>query len=279
MRLWLFSGASIVVAVVACSGSTSSPPTAQQACNDLATSICNGLETCYPYGLTVAYGNTSTCITRAALDCPSAITATGSGATAADVEACAQAYSGASCEALLNNGTPSACQIPGTLAAGSPCGSDVQCAGSNAYCKVATGSCGVCSTRAAGGGTCTAGNDCQPGLSCVTSGTTSTCVAPAAQGASCSATTPCQASLACINGTCGQPLAAGAACTQSADTCNGAQGYYCSPANVCAQVQIAAAGQPCGLSGSTITECSEGTCKTAAGTETGTVASATIALP
>jgi hypothetical protein len=272
MRLFLLWTATFVALAAACSGSTTTTTASpQEACTDLATSICNRLEACYPYAMTVAYGSTATCVTRAAIGCPSAVTATGSVATAADIEACAQAYSAATCDALLDNGAPAACQIAGTLAAGTPCGSDLQCAGSDGYCKPTTGSCGVCSSRAALGGACGANDDCQRGFVCATSATPATCVTPGAAGATCSTAQPCVASLACVNGTCGTPIAAGATCTPAAaDACDAPGGYYCSAAGVCTQVQTAAAGAACGESTTGITECAEGTCKPVTGTTMGT---------
>ena len=264
MRPNFFSAAALAAIVAACSSSSSVSP--QQACNDLGTSICNKLEACSPYGLGATYGDVTTCVTRSALSCPSAITATGSGATAANVEACAQAYASTSCADLLDKGTPSACAVQGTLPAGTPCGSDVQCSGSAGYCKFTSGSCGVCSTRSAAGGSCAASNDCQPGLTCqLGTGATGSCVTPGAQGAPCSPAQPCQASFVCLNAACSTPLAAGAACNPVTNGCNGAMGYYCSAASVCAQVQTSAAGGACGFSASGVTTCTKATCKVGTG--------------
>ena len=267
----LWSGAFVVVA---CSGSTTSSTSPQvstaQACTDLATEVCNKLEACYPYAVTLTYGSVTTCIARAGINCAASLTATGSTATAADVETCVQGYAATSCNELLGNQEPAACQLHGTLPPGTPCGSDLQCAGSNGYCKASTATCGVCSTRMAGGGACTENEDCQPGLVCSASGTTGSCVTPGAQGAACSATLPCQGPLVCVNGSCGTAPAAGEACSATPDDCDGSQGYYCSAAAICTQVQTAMAGQPCGVSTSGITVCAPGTCQTAPGTTTGT---------
>jgi hypothetical protein len=87
------------VTVLACSGAASnnSNVSPTQACSDLGNAICNKLNSCASFYVTLAYGSVSNCATRFGIDCPNTILATGSGATAANVEACAQAYSSASC--------------------------------------------------------------------------------------------------------------------------------------------------------------------------------------
>ena len=263
MRSNFLWSTSLLVVVIACSGSTSTTP--QQACTDVASSICNKLESCYPFDLALLYGDVATCTARAAIDCPAAIGAAGSVATAANLEACSQAYAAISCGDLVAQTRPPACEVPGTLAAGSPCGSDLQCAGSNGYCKVSTGTCGVCSTRSAAGGPCVSTPDCQSGLAC----SLGACVTPGAAGATCSATQPCEGDLACQNGVCDQPLAAGAKCGPTT-SCNALLGDYCAPSGVCTQAQSAAPGAACGLSTTGFTECAKGTCKMAVASTTGT---------
>jgi len=265
MRLsWASTAAAIVgIVTVACSGSTSSSnvsPT--QACNDLGNAICSKIESCAPFELQVVYGSTSACATRFALTCPDAIAASGSGATPAAVESCSQAYSSASCGDVLSGKTPSACQIYGTLTAGTVCGADQQCVGPDGYCKVAaTAVCGACGTTAAAGGACSANSDCQSGLTCPlpTGSTTGSCVAPGAAGATCDKLHPCASPLACLNTTCSQPVEAGQACDATAQNCDFTQGLFCNPTTkVCAQIGMAGAGAPCGFANGAYTVCNGG---------------------
>jgi hypothetical protein len=276
----LFSAAVAAAAVVACSGKGGSAVSPAQACSDLASAICNKLNSCAPFYVTLAYGSVSQCMTRAAIGCPNLISANGSGATAGDVEACAQAYPSASCADLESNTSPSACQIAGTLPAGSACGGDQQCAGPNGYCKIAASAvCGTCATQSAAGGACSTSDDCQVGLVCGTASgaTMGSCVSAGAAGAACSDAHPCQATLVCYNATCSAPVEAGGACDATAQNCDGTQGLFCNPTSkVCAQVQTAMSGAACGYSASsnTYTLCAnDGTCNGSTQTTQGTCGS------
>lgn len=265
-------------AVGACSGSTSSSNlSTTQACNNLGNTICNKLDSCAPFYVTLAYGSVSSCASRFALDCPDTISANGSGATASNVEACAQAYPSATCEDLESNGTPSACVIAGTLAAGSVCGANEQCVGPNGYCRIAaTAVCGTCSTESAAGAACTDNSDCQAGLVCGTAAgaAAGACVTPGAAGAMCDSGHPCQGGLVCYNTTCSAPVEAGGACDATAQNCDLPNGLYCNPTSkVCATAATAAAGGSCGYSASanTYTLCAgEASCNGATTTTAGT---------
>jgi hypothetical protein len=274
----LFCAAIIAAAFVACSGPAAGVGVSPaQACSDLSTSICTRLNACAPFYVTLAYGGVSQCTTRVAIGCPDTISANGSGATASDVEACAQAYPAASCAQLEANAPPPACQIAGTLAAGAVCGTSQQCAGPNGYCKIAsTAVCGACATQSAAGGPCTANGDCQAALVCgmAAVATMGACVSPGATGATCDPAHPCQQTLVCSKTTCSMPVQAGGACDPIAQNCDLTQGLFCHPmSKVCAQVQTGAAGGPCGFSASTntYTLCTSGaTCNGATSTKQGT---------
>lgn len=244
----------------ACSSSGSNNVSPTQACSDLATALCNREQACAPFDVQLVYGSVSTCITRAQINCPDAISATGSGTTAADIESCAQAVTSTSCSDLESNNAPSACIFAGTLTAGSVCGSDEQCVGPNGYCKVAAGAtCGACAAKAAAGGTCAGNDDCQAGLVCPSGG--GSCVAPGAAGATCSSAHPCTSPLVCVSTTCTQPAEAGQACQESADgqNCDVTQGVVCNTSTmVCSTIGTAAAGAPCGLINGGYTLCSGG---------------------
>ena len=281
ITLWLAAGAFALAACSSCSSGSSkgnpaestdggghdaaveAGPSADQACNDFATAACGRLQACAPFLVQLAYGDATTCAQRSALGCTPSLTASGSKVTPAQMESCAQAISAETCDESLDNAQPSACANLGTLAAGTACGAHSQC--QSGYCKNAVGTvCGTCTARAAAGAACTVDEDCTAGLLC----NQSACIAPAASKAPCSMTQPCTRSLTCIAGTCQTPLAVGAACSAATD-CDGAQGAYCNTqTKMCAQTQLAATGQPCGIVNSTVVACSGGdTCVNVMGTQ------------
>lgn len=233
--------------------------TADQACSDLATAGCGRLQACAPFALETIYGDATTCAQRAALACTPSLGASGSQITPEQVDSCAQAVTGETCDQAAGNTQPMACDVPGTLASGAACGSDAQC--QSGYCKIPLGSiCGTCTARASSGGACTADAECAAGLVCnPVSTTAATCVMPASSGQACSATQPCSRTLACIGGTCQTPLAAGATCSATPD-CNVAQGLYCDTQTTkkCTQTQTATAGQPCGIINGVAVACTAG---------------------
>ncbi|HEY8039035.1 MAG TPA: hypothetical protein VIF15_04545 [Polyangiaceae bacterium] len=272
MRI-LWALPAVLSAVLACSGTTTGGGggvSDAQACSDLAANICNQVASCAPFLVTVIYGDATTCASRFDATCPDTLAASGTGATASNVEACAQAYKAASCDDILSNNTPSACQIHGSLAAGQACGDDTQCAGDGGFCNVASGqACGVCGTRAAAGAACAANKACQVGLVCAlpTGATTGSCVAPGAQGATCDAGHPCKSLLTCFKGTCAQPMEAGQACDGVAQNCDYAKGLFCNPqTKVCATITTATGGGTCGYANGTYSVCTGGaTCQMGTG--------------
>jgi hypothetical protein len=228
-------------------------PSASQACNDFAASLCARLEACTPFALTVAYGDVGTCTTRSALLCTTALGAGGTLVTPTQMEGCAQAVAAETCDESMDNAQPSACAVPGSLADGTACGSHAQC--QSGYCKLSAGTlCGKCTPHAGAGAQCTVDPDCQATLVC----NSGTCIAPAQSGAACSATQPCLRTLTCIGGKCATPLAAGTACSAATD-CDASKGVYCNTqTKKCEQTQISAAGQPCGIVNASLAACSGG---------------------
>lgn len=227
-------------------------PSVTQACDDFATAVCSQLSKCTPFALQVAYGDMSTCQMRAAISCPSALGATGTKMTTSDLEQCVQAINAETCDEALDNPQPSACSIPGTVAAGGACGSDWQC--STGFCQLTAGTlCGTCASRAMpgmagpdGGRVCLVDAQCAATSVCNTAGD---CVTPGMKGATCSNTAPCLRTLACIGGTCATPLALGATCAAATD-CDGSKGLYCdlkATPHTCKQTGTAAAGGMCGV--------------------------------
>jgi hypothetical protein len=177
------------------------------------------------------------------------------------VSACLTAIAQAGC---LGNGFRMANQLckavlTGTLAAGAPCLSSDECAGTD-YCGSSTGELGdgcmgTCKSQLAAGAACDPNNDeCGPNLYC--DSTKKQCVAGAAVGASCSSTVFCQDALVCVGdvpasgttpevpGKCAQLGAAGAAC----DTDGACQtGLFCNTeaATPVCTARTAAAGGAC----------------------------------
>jgi hypothetical protein len=248
--------------------------TAFQACGVVVTSICDKLQLCAPYLLETEFGNVSTCYRRQKLTC-SSLLATGSGANISNLEACAAAYALATCDALVSNRSPAACNFQGSLAAGSSCVAPAQCSGSDMRCSIPAGQrCGVCAPRVAAGQGCAGDRDCQTGLVCAkqNNAATGACAVPGGQAAACDPSHPCLATLGCAaNNTCEPPLAAGAACT--AQNCNSLDGLYCDTrTGVCAQILAAGLGATCGVAANgTLTSCAAGAkCKMPDGSTTGT---------
>jgi hypothetical protein len=252
--------ATAVVATVACSSSSSGGSVSvSQACSDLSSAICTKLQSCDPFFFSVIYADTTTCANVSKGPCADAVNANGSGANASNVEACAQGYMSATCAQLETNNPPTACQVHGSLAAGTACGSGVQCSG-DSYCHIAANQvCGVCAALVGANGSCSQSSDCQRGLTCHTpsGSTTGTCVSPVAQGNACMAGGPaCQTPLACVAGTCQQPVGmAGQKCDTTAQNCDLTQGLVCGTAGTCEKIAIASPGQPCGLLSGTYTVC------------------------
>jgi hypothetical protein len=288
--LWLLAAAFAVAACSSCSSSSSGKassgsssgggsgsgsgsggvdaaveagPSATQACDDFATAFCSQLSKCSPFALTVNYGDMATCQMRAAIPCPSALSANGTKMTPSDLEACVAAINMESCDEALDNPQPSACSIAGTIAAGAACGSDWQC--STGFCQLTLGTlCGTCASRAMPGQTGPDGGpicavDAQCAAMTVCSG--GKCVSPGATGATCGmGSPPCLRTLTCIGGKCATPLALGAACTAATD-CDGSKGLYCDPkTKTCVQTQTAMAMQACNINPMTATliDCSAG---------------------
>jgi hypothetical protein len=258
-----------MASLAACSGSTSnstggdggseggSGVSAQQASTDAATAFCTRAQACAPAYITIGYGDAPTCATRLAKSILPAIGATGSTATPDIYEACATAIQQASCADLLGRHLPDVCKKAGTLADGTACGNDSQCA--NMRCKVAVNAvCGTCTSHAAVGASCGVDDDCVDGSKCISG----TCAAFGKQGDTCSASQPCSPDLACRSGACGAPGQIGDTCASLGD-CDVAHGVACDPTTKkCAQLNFAQTGGACGLVSGKLVVCQgpNGTC-------------------
>jgi Dickkopf N-terminal cysteine-rich region len=262
--------AAVLLVVAACSSSSSKSATADSACTDLASAICGKIDSCVHINLLRSYGDLAGCTSRFKPTCTSSFPAKGSGATADNVEACAQGYSAATCADLIAGKAVTGCDVHGTLAAGAACANSVQCSGQNSYCNIFAGqTCGVCATLAAAGGTCQVDTDCESGLLCGFASTANTgaCVAPGAAGAACDGPHPCGGGLACVNAVCSPRVGEGSACDPTVDNCDGTQALYCDQtSSLCKKVKTANAGEACGfLADGSLTLCTRSsTCQATA---------------
>jgi hypothetical protein len=182
------------LAGVACS---SSPPSATQACTDLAKAQCAQIAQCDGVTMGVEWGNDqSQCAASLSASCVATNSFFGHGATPSSVEACASAVRGQSC-ANYGESLP-ACQTPsGTLANGAPCSIDAQCAGGACYTPNPAQQCGTCTQKSPQpSGGCSYSTECAAGEICAYPGQ---CIKPGGVGAVCPGT-PCAPGLVCEGG-------------------------------------------------------------------------------
>src|SRR5215472_13668223 len=116
-------------------GSSGSGTTVDQACTDLASSLCNKIQACAPFLIALVWGDMATCLARESLACPALFNAPGTGITVSGAEACAPAYMAASCEDTVSNKTPAACAFYGSVATGGSCVENSQCSDGD-YCDL-----------------------------------------------------------------------------------------------------------------------------------------------
>lgn len=219
--------------------------------------------------------------------CSRALNAPGTTNMAAQVTACAQAVSAASCEAASDIN----CEFTGgTLDDGAACGEHYQCKGGSCETEANT-NCGKCAPRVAVGASCTRSSrcvegaeclvesgesgkcvtvkianagescanepdeivECDKGLYCAFGTAEPTCIAPGGAGASCESRAGCQADLKCIDGKCAAGLAEGAECTF--DECGA--GLGCGTDKKCARIIVAQAGEDCDA----LRRCARGSCR------------------
>lgn len=216
---------------------------AEQACTSLAQSHCARLRACAPGLYPMLRVDDATCISTTAKRCLLDQRATGSRLDATGTTACATALSAAACEDVIADRLPAACRPAGSLDAGKPCGTGLQC--QSGFCAGASdaGACGICAPPVQAGGACLAGK-CPSGLSC----RSNVCVASKKLGEACSATSQCGIGQVCDGHVCATARAAGELCALDAD-CNWLDGLYCSfGTSRCTKVSIAAVGESCGPS-------------------------------
>lgn len=246
--------------------SSSSSPSAEQACNDVAAARCQKMQECNPQGLVNTYGDLSTCESRQSATCVTNLAAPQTANSPAHTEACAQATPGQSCSDFALGNVPSACTPPaGPRAAGSACSVSAQCA--TAYCLISrTSACGVCAAQPVVGDSC-ANNGCGPGLVC--DNVTSRCAAPVIAGGACDDSSACAPGYTCIGNTettTGSCVALAAVVGASCDVadggtrCDGRQGLYCNvpEGRICAKVATASTTLECGTVDGGVIDCTNG---------------------
>lgn len=249
-----------VAALFGCSSAdteSSSGITREQACDEIASAICDQYEKCLPLLIDVGYGDVATCKTKTAAICPKTFDAPGTTANPQKTSTCATGLRILSCEALSTS-TPAACvPDPGTLADGAACSEDGQC--KSTWCpKNDDATCGKCTPLSTAGGACTdlgkkadgsVQTTCSRGLSCAAD----KCVKPSETNGSCSDAVPCALGLACFGGKCVVAGKAGAKCDPEGKTdpsCDFLQGVFCNQVTkVCQLFGQAKVGETCGLVG------------------------------
>jgi hypothetical protein len=249
-----------VLIAQACSGKSEPAPVSDdQAAADAANAFCSRVSACVPALTSLQWGDASTCTSKYKNVLLGTLHATGTSATPASLEACAQAIPGASCDDLLDRNLPDPCRAKaGSLMDGQACGDNSQCTGK--MCNIAPGKiCGVCSAPAAAGAACQSNEDCDYGLDCVGAAAMKVCTARAAAGQPCDGAHTCLPTLACKAGTCGTPDPADTACVAGKDTCDTAHGVFCNPiSSKCVKVTFAKPGGTCGIVSDGIVLCESG---------------------
>lgn len=271
-RMWTNRIAVAVVTMAAMApagcGDGTVATTPEQACAELASAYCSKLAACAPILVQVAFGDPTRCATRMQIECVPNLKLPGTGQTPAGYSTCAKAFGGVACADVFSANLPASClPQPGQLTDGMPCGDDSQC--KSTYC-IKNGDCGVCGQVAAEGKSC-ADTDCARGLDC---NAQDVCVKPGAKGAACDGDRPCGTGLSCFNSVCTEELKAGQACDPLGKTtpaCDSLTGVYCNAqTKVCTTVQLASAGQPCGIVGGAVAVCTAaGRCQRPSGSLSG----------
>ena len=168
------------------------PPTAEQACTHFSEVFCDALNTCASLFVQVWYGDGPTCRARTKLSCMTDRERHRDQPDARSIAACADAAKTATCQNLLANNLPAACDpVPGPTVDGGVCGSSLQCM--SGHCEKGNTSCGTCAPRQAVNGNCSVDEACNKGLVCANQ----KCVAPRDVGNDCDQNNPCRSSLNC----------------------------------------------------------------------------------
>lgn len=258
------SGLVVGLTVLACGGTgdgnvfVAVTPTTLQA---LSGTFCNKAAECTSDILiNVVYGSADTCRARLLQQLQLGSKGQGYGVSEAGAAACNTALGSASCQDVLNGVVPDACKFTGTLADGTSCSDDAQCASGACFVDPAA-TCGKCGPRSPLGADCT-NSSCERGLKC---GSNKKCTDGTA-GATCAKDDDCRAFTSCRGGVCVAPLQEGAACTAGDENtpCDLTKALFCQ-AGTCKKVPLTSVGngEKCGatsLSPLTIALCTNGEC-------------------
>jgi hypothetical protein len=280
--------ASIVFATVSmlpgCGSSTSSGPSADSACTQIAGARCERIGICSMDAVKVRFGDVATCEAAEKAACMNSLASTSTAATPATTIACAGALPSVDCADYNDNILPTACQSPaGKVASGGTCAFNAQC--QSQFCGIDKNAlCGVCQTQPKLNDSCANLTNCGPGLECVNKG--AVCASEATKlGDMCSAAAPCGSGFSCVgakaatatvaavDGTCQQAVqTAGPACDskrKSGASCDSTKGLACDATGLtCIAIVVASAGQPCD---GNLTVCSSAaTCMIPTGATAGT---------
>lgn len=265
------SDASLDAASSAIGNDAGGSVTADQVATDLTASFCGRYAACLPLALQTIYGGLAPCEMRLKPVFASWVGAPGVVASLAAMDSCAAVQNTMTCADFLSNVTPAACNLSGSLAAGTACGASWQCASS--YCQLAVqAACGVCGSPAPLDGGCALDTDCANGLIC----NGAQCITPGQPGEPCLDQGECLRTLGCSGGVCVTPTGAGSTCDDSngygiTAGCDWASGLYCT--GTCVLTEVADAGEPCSYPspGVPLIGCNQGQiCSVASGARTGT---------
>lgn len=223
-------------------------------CSSYAATLCARLDACSTFLIAGSYGSMQACVARTTQACVEDLALPDTAASALGIAGCSAALSGATCNAVFENGLPEACRLaPGARPDGAACASDSQCVSTRCAHPSAGARCGVCAPRAQAEAACVASTDCEYGLICTSDGK---CRAPGLQGAACDSARPCAVPLLCGAGTCQPPLEQNMVCDPAADRCNTFAGLSCDyQSKQCRTWAASAAGQPCGYVAQSWTAC------------------------
>src|SRR6266700_3899447 len=181
---FLLSGILVVLVLALGYGSTTSGPSIQQACQDLAQAPCDKRSSCTMLAsatgpgasLVRVYGDMATCLQRELLACENGLMAPQTGNSPTKVEACVKAYATFSCQDFFDSNPPADCTVTGARANGITCTFNGQCG--SGYCQGAKSNvCGVCADPPSPGADCT-DSSCGRNQRCVAANSTCQAVVP-----------------------------------------------------------------------------------------------------
>lgn len=250
-------------------GQAGAGPTAEQACDQLASVYCNRLEECTPTLMDILYGDKTTCFERMSEPCAAVLALPDTTKTPSWTSQCSALLNASSCEEVLTRLPPTECTpAPGARKAGATCADDGQC--ETSYCKFTVGlGCGLCAPKAAAGEGCDKDDDCVRGTGCAPD---KKCAAYGVLDGPCDLNHPCAGGLSCVGatsqaqGVCKVAGVGGQQCDSKEETkpgCNVLKGFFCNPyANLCQELKLAKGGEGCGVVGTSYAVCtSSAMCK------------------